>query len=78
MTIRVVRGRDYVVDDEHALRREAAKRVGDDMTVNIEYMTALPRSRVGKLRFVVSEIAAASIERAPRFQAESARRVTRS
>ena len=53
-------------------------RVGDDMTVNIEHMTALPRSRVGKLRLVVSEIAAASIERPPASEAESARRVTRS
>jgi phenylacetate-CoA ligase len=78
MTIRVVRGRAYGVDDEHALRSEAAKRVGDDMTVNIEYMTALPRSRVGKLRLVVSEIAAASIERPPGSEAESARRVTQS
>ena len=43
MTIPVVRGRDYRVDDEHALRREAAKRVRDDMSVNIEYMTSLPR-----------------------------------
>ena len=76
MTIRVVRGRDYGADDEHALRREAAKRVGDDMTVNIEYTTLLPRSRVGKLRLVVSEIAAASIEKPPASEAESARRVT--
>jgi hypothetical protein len=35
------------------------------MTVNVEYMTALPRSRMGKLRLVVSEIAAASIEKPP-------------
>jgi phenylacetate-CoA ligase len=78
MTIRVVRGHDYGPDDEHALQREAAKRVGDDMTVNIEYMTSLPRSKVGKLRLVVSEIAAASIEKPVCAEAESAGRVTRS
>jgi phenylacetate-CoA ligase len=78
MTIRVVRGCDYGVDDEHALRREAAKRVGDDMTVNIDYMTALPRSRVGKLRLVVSEIAEASIEKPASAKVESTGRVTRS
>jgi phenylacetate-CoA ligase len=78
MTIRVVRGRGYEADDEHALRREAAKRVGDDMTVKIEYMTSLPRSKVGKLRLVVSEIAAASIERPAASEAESVPRVARS
>lgn len=66
MTIRVVRGRDYVDGDERLLLRETAKRVGDDMKVNIEYVSVLSRSRVGKLRFVVSEIPAASIERPPR------------
>jgi hypothetical protein len=56
----------------------SAKRVGDDMSVNMEYMTSLPRSRVGKLRLVVSEIAAASIEKPACAEAESARRVARS
>jgi phenylacetate-CoA ligase len=66
MTIRVVRGRDYADEDERALLRETAKRVGDDMNVKVEYLSALTRSSLGKLRFVVSEIPEASIERPPR------------
>jgi phenylacetate-CoA ligase len=62
MTIRVVRGRNYNETDERALMRETAKRVGNEMDVRIEYVQDLPRSSVGKLRFVVSELAEASIE----------------
>jgi hypothetical protein len=57
-----VRATEYTEADEHALVREAAKRVGDDMKVDIEYVSVLPRSSIGKLRFVVSTIPGASIE----------------
>jgi phenylacetate-CoA ligase len=77
MTIRVVPGPDYAPDDEQALRRETARRVGDDMIVKIDYVSALPRSRVGKLRCIVSEVAGASIEAPPHPGAESSARVTR-
>jgi phenylacetate-CoA ligase len=66
ITIRVVRGRDYVDEDERALLRETAKRVGGDMKTRIEYVSVLTRSSQGKLRLVVSEIPEASIEGAPR------------
>jgi len=36
--------------------REMRKRVGDETVVEIEYVSALQRSPVGKLRFVVSEM----------------------
>ena len=65
MTIRVVRGAGYGDDDERALHRETLKRLGDDMDVRIEYVHSLPRSRTGKLRFVLSEIQGASIEELP-------------
>jgi phenylacetate-CoA ligase len=61
LTIRVVRGEKYGDADEQALRRETAKRVGDDAAVTIEYVSALPRSSNGKLRLVVSEIPEAAI-----------------
>jgi phenylacetate-CoA ligase len=63
MTIRVVRGENYGETDERVLLRETTKRVGREMEVSIEYVARLPRSSVGKLRFVVSEIAEASVER---------------
>ena len=61
MVICVVRGRDYTDSDERMLRAETAKRVGNDMTVDLEYVDALPRTATGKLRFVVSEVEGASI-----------------
>jgi phenylacetate-CoA ligase len=65
LTIRVVRGEQYGEADEHLLRRETAKRVGDDTAVEIEYVNALPRTSTGKLRLVVSEIAEAAISSQP-------------
>jgi phenylacetate-CoA ligase len=62
MTIRIVRGRNYDKTDEHALMRETAKRVGNEMDVRLEYVQDLPRSSVGKLRFVLSEVTGASID----------------
>jgi phenylacetate-CoA ligase len=62
MVIRVVRGDRYTDADEHTLLEEAAKRVGRDMKVDIDYVHTLPRTSAGKLRFVVSEVKGASIE----------------
>jgi phenylacetate-CoA ligase len=63
MTIRVVRGRNYTEADERMLLRETRKRVGHEMEVRVEYVAGLSRSNVGKLRFVVSDIPDASVER---------------
>lgn len=62
LTLRVVRGTKFDAGDEQALRRETEKRVGDRTEIAIEYWESLPRSPMGKLRFVVSDIAAGSIE----------------
>jgi phenylacetate-CoA ligase len=62
MRMLVVRGDGYSDHDEQMLLNETLRRVGDDMQVEIEYVTSLERSRTGKLRFVVSEIPDASIE----------------
>jgi phenylacetate-CoA ligase len=63
MTIRIVRNRGYSEVDDRALLEETKRRVGDEMEVAIEYVEALPRTDTGKLRFVVSQIPEASIER---------------
>ena len=60
--MRVVRHSDYTPEDEKSIRRETAKRLGPDAELRIEYVDALPRSKTGKLRFVVSELPVASIE----------------
>jgi phenylacetate-CoA ligase len=69
ITIRVVRGEGYGRDDEGSILRETVKRVGNETNVRIEYVDALPRSATGKLRFVVSDLAEASIEELPAARA---------
>ena len=56
LTVLVVPRSSYGAKDEHDLIREMRKRVGDETVVEIEYVSALQRSPVGKLRFVVSEM----------------------
>jgi len=63
ITIRVVRGRAYRDEDDLTLVREVHKRLGQETKVDIDYVDSLPRSSNGKLRFVVSEVPKASIER---------------
>jgi phenylacetate-CoA ligase len=65
MTIRVVRGAEYGEADEETLIRETRKRVGGETDVRIEYAQSLPRSETGKLRFVVSDIQGADIQKLP-------------
>jgi phenylacetate-coenzyme A ligase PaaK-like adenylate-forming protein len=65
ITLRVVRGEAYGGDDEQVLLRETVKRVGAETKIAIEYWDALPRSPTGKLRFVLSDLAEASIEELP-------------
>jgi phenylacetate-coenzyme A ligase PaaK-like adenylate-forming protein len=56
ITVRIVRHPQYDGRDETVLREEFRKRVGDLAEVGFEYVERLPRSRNGKLRFVVSEL----------------------
>lgn len=62
IVIFVVPGPAYTGRDERMLLEETITRVGNDMAIAIKYVDSLPRTRAGKLRFVVSEVAGASIE----------------
>lgn len=70
--IRVVRGEGYTSEDESRLFREFRKRVGDSAILNVEYVSCLPRSAAGKLRFVVSKIPGAdvSVTEEPKYVAD--------
>jgi phenylacetate-CoA ligase len=61
MTICVVPGGSYSGHDGEELLREARKRVGDEMDIEIAYVDSLPRTATGKLRLVVSEVEGAAI-----------------
>lgn len=60
--VKVVRGNRYSTKDELELLKELKKRVGEDTEILIEYVNELERSKMGKLRFVVSEITDGKIE----------------
>jgi phenylacetate-coenzyme A ligase PaaK-like adenylate-forming protein len=55
--INVVRGPDYTDLDERELLAAATQRLGPDVAISISYTTRLARSKTGKLRMVVSEVA---------------------
>ncbi len=59
---RIVRGEGYGPDDERRLLAETALRLGEQVSVQIEYVNRIERSQSGKLRFVVSEIPEARVE----------------
>lgn len=54
--LKIVKRERYGPEDERRLLDEAYKRLGQEMAIKLEYVTALERSRTGKLRFVISEV----------------------
>ena len=52
----VVRDSNYSNVDEHHLLSEFDYRLGGGLEINIRYVDRIPRSKSGKLRFVVSDI----------------------
>ena len=55
--MRIVPGKDYCkVEDEAILIMEARKRLGKDIGICVEYLDELPKTKTGKLRFVVSDL----------------------
>jgi phenylacetate-CoA ligase len=63
ITLRIVKGSNYTTKDEILLLEETKKRVGNDSKISLEYLDKLARSKTGKLRFVISEIEQAKIDR---------------
>lgn len=56
VVFRIVRGDGYGLADEETLLREARKRLGREIRIEIDYLAELERSSRGKLRFVVSAL----------------------
>ena len=55
--LRVVKGKGYDnADEEKRLLKEARKRLGESIHIDIEYRDEIPKTDNGKLRFVVSEV----------------------
>jgi phenylacetate-CoA ligase len=61
---KVVKGTDYDSSgSEKKLLEEARKRLGNDIKLGVEYVDTIPRTRSGKLRFVVSELEEGKLNR---------------
>lgn len=61
VTLRIVRSSQYSKEDEAQLKAEAQQRLGSDTAIRFEYWDELPRTKSGKLRFVLSELASGQI-----------------
>jgi len=58
-TLRIVPALGYGAEDEAGIRAAIRERVGERLAVRFDYVEALPRTRGGKLRLVVSSLAGA-------------------
>ncbi|MEK7762561.1 MAG: hypothetical protein AAB433_13360 [Nitrospirota bacterium] len=56
LIFRIVKRDDYTADSERRLLEEARKRLGHEVSIQVEYLAALERGKTGKLRFVVSGV----------------------
>jgi phenylacetate-CoA ligase len=65
VVLRLVAAKDFTTRDERALVTTARTWLGDSLRIEIEHLEALPRTQAGKLRFVVSDVAAARMEERP-------------
>jgi phenylacetate-CoA ligase len=55
--IRIVKGPNYdKVNQEKSVIFETRKRLGNEINISIEYLRQIPKTKSGKLRFVISEI----------------------
>jgi phenylacetate-CoA ligase len=54
--VKVVPGKHFSEKDEVAIFTEVYKRLGKEIRVQVEYVDSIPRSKNGKLRFILSEI----------------------
>ena len=56
VVIRVVRNSNYTREDTDKLTNALARLTGGELRIEIEFVEDIPRTRVGKYRFVVSDI----------------------
>lgn len=55
--LRIVKGARYdELNQEKSILSESVKRLGKDVKIKIEYLNSIPRTKSGKLKFVISDI----------------------
>ena len=56
LIIRVERNADYDLKEEHDIINEVSERLSYPMTIRVEYVDKIPRTKSGKLRLIISDI----------------------
>jgi phenylacetate-CoA ligase len=56
LTIKIVKGAQYSQDDELRLLTAFRERLGEQITIHVQYVDALPRTTNGKFAWVVSRV----------------------
>jgi len=56
LTVRVVRGEKYTRQDEDKLLAAFHERLGGQVSIDIQYVTTIPKTKSGKFKWVVSNI----------------------
>jgi phenylacetate-CoA ligase len=56
LNIKLVTMNVYTLEDEQKYLRELAEKIGHQVNINIEYVSAIPKTANGKHRFLISEI----------------------
>jgi phenylacetate-CoA ligase len=56
ITFNIVKCSDYSLSDEKKLLQEIRQRIDGSVSVSINYVDAIERTKSGKLRFVISDI----------------------
>ena len=62
VVLRIVEGEAYDEESEAKVLREARKRLGEEIDIDIEYRDQIPTTDSGKLKFVVSDIESMQLE----------------
>jgi phenylacetate-CoA ligase len=62
VVLRLVTARDFTTRDEQTLLTTARIWLGTDVRIEIEPVASIPRTRGGKLRFVISDVTAARVD----------------
>jgi phenylacetate-CoA ligase len=67
VVLRIVRAPLFSPRDEQAIVSAARTWLGSDLRIEVEHLDSLPRTKSGKLRFVISDVPGANLEQLPAF-----------
>ena len=54
--MRIVKGKDYTIDDEVAIKSAVQSKLGEYLKMDIQYVNEVRRAASGKYRYIISEL----------------------